>query len=64
MKEKNFKTAIATIGCSAFAAGDCVSVEFHRRERGVNWFKIDKTQHGELESPIYYPGHHLREFVL
>ncbi len=63
-KEALYKTAEATISCASVKAGDIVSVKYHHTSNGVNWYEIAATQHGELDTPVYYPSHHLTHFVL
>lgn len=67
-KQKLFRTARATIGCAAFAAGEVVSVEYtHTALNGndlVDWYRITGTAHGPLDYPVAYPSHHLTRFCL
>jgi len=34
----HYRTAIASIACAAFKAGDCVSVKYDGRHGGTHWF--------------------------
>jgi len=56
-KQARFKTAIATISCAHFKAGDCVSVQWTGREGqyGTHWFAIHETQNGKLDRPVMPP---------
>ena len=64
-KRELYKTARAAISCAKFKKDDFVSVEYsHQESNGVHWFKIDRSQHGPIECPVYYPEHHLYNFVL
>jgi hypothetical protein len=65
MKQALFKTAQASIGCAKFPAGSFVSVKYsHTGANGTDWYEIDRSQHGKLDSPVMDPGPHLNRFTL
>lgn len=60
-----WKTAYATVSCAEFKAGDCVAVEYRfTSDTGVDWYAINRTQHGPTRVTVMYPGHHLDRFCL
>lgn len=64
-KASFWKTAYALVGCAEFKAGDCVAVEYQFTDaNGVDWFHINKTQHGPTHCTIAYPFHHLTRFCI
>jgi hypothetical protein len=59
-----YTTAVATISCAAFNAGDRVAVQYVGDTRSadgewIEWF--DCTRNGMT---VCYPAHHLASFVL
>jgi hypothetical protein len=66
LKASMYKTAVATIACAHFKAGDVVSITYDgtRDSDGTRWFTITQSQHGPLPYPVAYPEHHLTNFVL
>lgn len=65
MKETLYTTAVAKIACAHFQSGEIVSVKFsHRSNTGIDWYRIERTEHGPLKYPVMYPAHHLKDFVL
>ena len=64
-KRSLYKTAIATIGCALFPAGEIVSVEWKGpNDNGTHWYLIAAAGSGPLPYPVLYPEHHLTSFVL
>ena len=65
MKQALFKTAQARIGCAKFPAGSFVAVKYsHTGDNGTDWYEIDRSQYGTLDSPVMYPAHHLDRLTL
>ena len=59
-KQKSYKTATALIACSAFSAGDTVSVHYYYTdETGMDWYDCYVTPGNE----VMYPAKHLTNFA-
>lgn len=62
---RHYKTAYATVSCSEFKVGDCVSVEWsHAGDNGIDWYYIRRTEHGPTRVTVAYPSNHLTDFCL
>ncbi len=59
MKPKLFKTAVASIGCSAFPAGAVVSVAWEWNDGHQDWYIVSLGGQSAC-----YPASHLSSFVL
>lgn len=64
-KQALYKTAIATVSCKLFKAGEVVNVDYsHRDKDGLDWYLIEFSQRGELPHSVAYPDVHLTDFCL
>jgi hypothetical protein len=65
LKRTLYRTAQAKIGCASFREKEFVAVTFdHVSNSGVAWYRVTRTERGELDSPVMYPEHHLTRFSL
>ena len=61
-KQKSYKTATALIACSAFSAGDTVSVHYYYTdETGMDWYDCYVTP--GIDNEVMYPAKHLTNFA-